>query len=79
MGVFFVLIHSPTLCLLTGAFGPFTFNIIINRCILTNIWLLWGCFCCSLCSFLLLIPFLDLITIVNVMLEFLSFVCVCSY
>ena len=76
---FLVLIHSATLCLLTGAFGPFTFNIIINRCILTILLLL-----VALGLFLLFFMFLsssdpfpcDLIIIVNVMVEFLSRVCV---
>ena len=31
MGLVFFFIHSDTLCLLVGAFSPFTFSVIIER------------------------------------------------
>ena len=50
------LIHSATLCLLVGVFDPFTFKVIIDRYIFSNILLLdrfpllfCYCCCCSCC------------------------------
>ena len=44
-------IHSASLCLLVGAFNPFTFKIIINIYIPVDIFLIvWGCFCRSFSS-----------------------------
>ena len=39
-----VLIHSATLCLLIGAFSPFTFNVFLKNIyfiIIINLWLCW--------------------------------------
>ena len=46
MGLF--CIHSGSLCLLVGAFNPFTFKVIIDICIPIAIFLIvWGWFCRS--------------------------------
>ena len=73
-------IHSATLCLLTGAFSPFTFKVIIDRYVLTAIlWLAFGLFLYFyfvLSSFFFLLP-CDLMTIFSVnMNSFLFCVCV---
>lgn len=44
MGVVF-LIHSITLCLLIGAFGPLTFRVIIDLCVLVAICYLFTGLC----------------------------------
>ena len=45
-------IHSATLCLLIGAFSPFTFKVIVDMCVLIGILLI--VFVVLFCSFLLL-------------------------
>ena len=74
-------IHSATLCLLTRAFSPFRFIVIIDRyALIVILCLVLGCFCSS---FLFLYYFAlfscDLIIIFIVMFGFLSLFCVCIY
>ena len=48
-------IHSASLCLLVGAFNPFTFKVIIDRYVPIAIFLIvWGWFCRSFPSLLFL-------------------------
>lgn len=47
--------YSSTLCLLIGAFSPFTFKVIIHRYVVIAILLLSDCFVVLLCSFLILL------------------------
>ena len=76
-------IHSASLCLLVGAFNPFTFKIIIHIYVPTAIFLIvWGWFCRSLSYF----EFLDHISSFNicckaglVVLNLLTFACLKSF
>ena len=48
-------IHSASLCLLVGAFNPFTFKVIIDVYVPTTVFLfVWGWFCRSFSSFVFL-------------------------
>ena len=61
--VLFFLIHSASLCLLVGAFNPFTFKVIIDMYVPISIFLIvWGWFCRSFSS----LVFLDYISPFNI-------------
>ena len=74
MGLVFVSIQA--LCLLIGAFSPFTFKVIIYQYVFIAI--MFIVFVVLICSFLLLSS-CDLITIFSVVFGFLSSFQVCIY
>ena len=74
-------IHSASLCLLVGAFGPFTLKVIIDRYILIAIVI--HCFGFVFCwSFFFLFPLVlfscGLTTIFSVVFGLLVLICVCE-
>ena len=62
--------HSATLCLLIGVFSPFTFKVVMDRCVVIAILFTVFCFW-SFYSFLLFFP-CALTIIFSVMFVFLS-------